>query len=235
MSSTSAPIAVACAAAALAAAPALAFPPYRSTDADTADPYALELRVGLFKLERDGGETEVVAPLTRLNFGLPGKFELISELEYAPEEDAFAEGALGAKWVPVFGDAMSFGIETLALMPVRPGDQGAGVEAQLVATRWGERVRTHVNAGGFHDPRGADEENGWRASVLSEFPREGWRPGVELFAKQVDGEDADVRAGLGVIYDFGGLDLRAGAHAGLTDAAPDAALNVWISTKLAFR
>jgi hypothetical protein len=135
----------------------------------------------------------------------------------------------------VFGERLSLGIETLALLPVRPDDEGAGVEAQLLATYWGEGTRVHVNAGGFDDPRGAVDERGWRASVLTELPRGSWRPGVELAAKQVDGENADVRAGLGVIVDLGGVDLRAGAHAGLTDAAPDAVVSFWVATKLSFR
>ncbi len=61
--------------------PASAFPPYRTTDADTADPYTLELRVGLIKANQKDGDTEVAAPLLRANFGLPNKFELISEFE----------------------------------------------------------------------------------------------------------------------------------------------------------
>jgi hypothetical protein len=219
----------------LLTAPSHAFPPYRTTDADTADPYALELRIGIVKIQREGSETEVAAPLGRLNFGLPGKRELIAEFEHRPEDGEWGDGALGGKWVPLFGESFSLGVEALALLPVRPGDQGVGMEAQLVATSWNESVRVHMNAGGFHDPRGATDESGWRASVLSELPRDGWRPGFELAAKQVDGEDADVRAGLGAIVDLGGLDLRAGAHVGLTDTAPDAAASLWISTKLAVR
>jgi hypothetical protein len=213
-------------------APAKAFPPYRSTDADTADPYALELRVGLVKVQREGTETEVAAPLARLNFGLPRKVELISEFEYRSEDREFRDAALGGKWIPLFSESFSMGVEALALLPVRPGDDVTGVEAQLVATFWSERARTHVNAGGFHDPRGSADEDGWRASVLTEFPRDSWRPGVELAAKQVDGEDADVRAGLGAIFDVGRFDVRAGAHAGLTEAAPDFVVSLWVSTKV---
>ena len=38
-------------------APAAAFTPYKSTDADTAEPYVREMRFGLIQLERDGEET----------------------------------------------------------------------------------------------------------------------------------------------------------------------------------
>lgn len=215
--------------------PAYAFPPYRSTDADTADPYTLELRVGLIKADHEAGDTEVAAPLLRANFGLPNKFELISEFEYLPEDGEFGDGAAGFKWVPLFGSTWSFGIETLALLPVRPGDDGVGVEAQLLSTFWSERYRLHVNAGGFHDARVSRSEDGWRASLLAEFPREGYRPGIELFAKKVDNESTDVRAGVGIIYDIGSFDIRTALHVGLTDEAPDVSFNLWISTKLPFQ
>lgn len=213
-------------------APAGAFPPYHSTDADTADPYALELRAGLVKVERDRDETEVVTPLLRANFGLPNKFELLSEFEYLPDDGEFGGGAVGIKWVPVFGSTLSFGIETLALLPVRPNDAGIGVESQLLGTYWSEHVRVHVNAGGFHDGRVTPAEEGWRASLLAEFPRDGYRPGVELFAKQVENEPVDVRAGVGIILDVGAFDIRTALHAGLTNEAPDISFNLWITTKL---
>jgi len=214
---------------------AFAFPPYRSTDADTAAPYTLELRVGLGKVEQERGETEVLTPLLRTNFGLPNKLELISEFEYVPKEGALGDGAAGVKWVPFYGSTVSFGIETLALLPVKSGDDGVGVESQLLATFWSNRVRVHVNAGGSHDARVSPAEDAWRASVLAELPREGYRPGVELFAKEAENEPGDVRAGVGLIYDVGSFDIRAGLHAGLTDAAPDMSFSLWITTKLPFR
>jgi hypothetical protein len=217
------------------AMPAFAFPPYRSTDADTADPYTLELRVGLGEVEQERGETEVLTPLLRTNFGLPNRLELISEFEYLAEEGELGDGAVGAKWVPFYGDALSFGIETLALLPVRSGDEGIGVESQLLATFWSKGVRLHVNAGGFHDARVSPAEGGWRASLLAELPREGYRPGVEVFAKEIENEPTDVRAGLGLIYDVGGFDIRTGLHAGVTDEAPDLSFSLWITTKLPFR
>ncbi len=214
--------------------PASAFPPYRSTDADTADPDTLELRVGLVKLEREKSETEVITPSLRANFGLRNKVELISEFEYLPEEGAFGDGAAGFKWVPLFGSTLSMGIETLALLPVRPGDSGVGVESQLLATYWSDEFRLHINAGGFHDPRVSPSEDGWRASLLAEFPREGYRPGVELFAKEIESQPVDVRAGVGLIYDIGSYALRTGLHVGLTKEAPDVSFNLWIATTVPF-
>jgi len=213
---------------------AWAFPPYRTTDADTADPYTLELRVGLIKVERERSEIESITPLLRTNFGLPNKIELISEFEYLPEEGEFGDGAVGIKWVPQFGNSLSFGIETLALLPVRPGDESVGVESQLLVTYWSDDVRIHANAGGFHDGRVSPAKEGWRASVLAEFPREKYRLGVELFAKDTENESTDVRIGVGMIYNLGTIDIRSSLHAGLTDKAPDISFNLWISTKLSF-
>lgn len=213
-----------------------AFPPYKTTDADTADPYTLELRLGLVRVEREGGETEYVSPLLRANVGFPNKFELISEFEYRPEENEFGDGAVGFKWAPVQG-SLSFGIETLALLPVRPEDDGIGVESQLLATWRGHNhdVQVHINAGGFHDPRGTETENGWRASVLTELTESSFRPGIELFAKRKNGQAADVRLGAGVIKDVGRFEIRSALHVGLTDEAPDVVFNFWFSMKLPIR
>ncbi|MGD9728772.1 MAG: hypothetical protein AB7V39_20665, partial [Nitrospiraceae bacterium] len=142
--------------------PVEAFPPYRSTDAGTADPYSLEMRLGLGRIEVDDGKTGFTAPLLRANLGLPGSLEIISELEYEPSDDALGDGAAGFKWIPVTG-AFSLGAETLALLPVRHAHSGIGIESQLVATYRTDNLRVHVNAGGFSDPRGAQTETGWRA------------------------------------------------------------------------
>lgn len=214
-----------------------AFPPYKTTDADTADPYNLELRLGLIQAQRENGATQIASPLLRANFGLPNKVELISEFEYLPEEHEFGDGAFGIKWAPVQG-SLSFGIETLALLPVRPGDSGVGLESQLLATwhRPGHGLRVHVNAGGFHDPRDSTTENGWRASVLTEMMgNDAFRPGFELFAKQKRGQAADVRMGAGMIIDAGRFEIRSGVHIGLTKEAPDVTISLWIAKKLPLR
>ena len=219
----------------LCIAPAFAFPPYRSTDANTADPYTLEVRVGLIRLNDTSSGTEILSPLSRINFGLPTKIELISEFEYVPERGELGDGAFGAKWVPIFGPTLSIGVETLALLPVRPGDQGLGLESQLVATFWSDDVRVHLNAGGVTDARVSPSEDGWRASILVEFLRDQYRPGLELFAKQIEVRGADVRVGAGLIYDIGRFDVRTGIHAGLAEAAPRLSFNFWIATEFPFQ
>lgn len=219
------------------APPIGAFPPYKTTDADTADPYNVELRLGLVQTERESGETQYTSPLVRANFGFPNKVELISEFEYLPEEHEFGEGAVGFKWAPVQG-TFSFANETLVLLPVRPDDSGTGLESQLIATwhRPGHKIRVHINAGGFHDPRGFETNNGWRASVLTEFMgNDSFRPGIELFTRKTGGQDADTRLGLGVIKRVGQFEIRSAIHAGLTDQAPDVVFNLWLSVKIPLR
>jgi len=61
------------------------------------------------------------------------------------------------------------------------------------------------------------------------------RPGLELFAKRVSGEDADVRLGVGVIKSVGQFEIRSAIHAGLTDEAPDVGFSFWFSMKIPFR
>jgi hypothetical protein len=59
-----------------------------------------------------------------------------------------------------------------------------------------------------------------------------FRPGAELFAKQVAWEEVAVQAGLGIIVSVGPIDLRTAVHFGLTEAAPDFRTSLWIAGKL---
>jgi hypothetical protein len=210
-----------------------AFPPYRSTDADTADPWVLEGRVGLLRLTRDAGENLYATPLLRLNLGLPRKVELLAELEYVPELSRLADAAVGAKWIPLAG-RHSFGVETLLLLPVSD-EGGAGAEVSLLATYRRERYRLHGNATGFYDARPAPAENGWKASVLGELALGRLRPGLETQARQTNGGDVQLYAGIGAIVDLGRFDVRTGAHVGLNDASRDLVVSLWLASKVALR
>jgi hypothetical protein len=207
-----------------------AFPPYRTTDAETAGADVIELRLGLLKLQRRDSDTERRTPLTRLNIGIGDHYEIVSEFEYAPDDHALDEGALGFKWATLRSE-IGFGVETLALLPVQAEQGGAGVESQFVTTLKREQWRLHMNAGVFYDPRKADVERGWRGSVLAEFPRERWRPGVELFAKKAHLEKTSLQLGLGAIAELERIEVRTGLHVGLKDAAPDLEASVWLSWK----
>jgi hypothetical protein len=208
---------------------AAAFAPYRTTDAETADPWVLEGRLGLIRIIRDEGENEYVSPILRVNLGLPLRLELISEFEYLPEHRRVGDAAIGLKWVPYL-EQLSLGIETLALLPISEAG-GAGVESNLLVTQRLDPVRIHLNFGGFYDARPEPREKGWRAGLLSEIRVGRVRPGVELFALRVISEPVAVQAGLGLIVDLGPLALRAGVHAGLSDVAPDLTTSFWISSE----
>jgi len=207
-----------------------AFPPYRTTDAETAGDDTLEARIGLLRLQvRDSHSTRSM-PLSRINYGIGPHFEVISELEYAIDEDELEEGALGFKWAKL-ENGRGFGVETLILLPVRSELDGVGIESQVIRTWQQERARVHVNAGAFYDPRESSTERGWRASALAEFPRGRLRPGVELFVRDSDATDTRMQAGVGLIATLERVEIRTGLHVGLNDAAPDLEASVWLSWK----
>lgn len=211
----------------------LRFPPYRSTDAETADPWTLEGRLGLVQIERAAQQTNTSSPLIRLNFGLPGNVELLSEFEYRADESRVGDAAIGFKWVPLFR-SVSVGLETLALLPL-PQEGGAGIESTFLTTiRYGV-LRVHVNAGAFYDSRPAQPERGWKSGVIGEARLGRLRPGVELFAKRVRSEPVEMSAGPGVIADVGPFDVRTGLDVGLTRTAPDLRVSLWVTSKFRLR
>jgi hypothetical protein len=207
-----------------------AFPPYRSTDADTAPLGVLEARVGIVRMQREGDENSYAAPLLRLNLGIARNMELVSEVEYDREEDQLGDGAIGLKLVAGEGP-LRWGVETLALLPVNSMHSGVGIESQLVVTWSRAPVRVHFNAGGTYDSRPSDAERGWRASMLAEYEHALGRPGLELFARQFRGEPAEVQVGAGWIVPVRRFELRIGLHAGLTSHAPDLTASLWFSTQ----
>jgi hypothetical protein len=214
----------------LAAASAEAFPPYRSTDAGTAEVGVFEARLGVLRMRRDAGGNLYASPLLRLTLGLAPGLELTSELEVRPGRGGLVDAALGAKWVPLRG-RWSLGTETLLLLPV-PDAGGLGIESQLVITYRDDArgVRLHLNGGGFADGRAEPAEKGWRASALAELRRGRYRPGLEVFTRRIGSRPVEVLAGPGVIIDVGRrVDVRFGVHVGLTRAAPDLVLDAWAS------
>jgi hypothetical protein len=194
--------------------PASAFPPYRTTDAETAGANALEVRLAPLKVQRRDSESTRSAPLSRVNYGVGDHFEAISELEYAIDDHRFG-----------------IGVETLVLVPVNSEQSGSGLESQFLRTWQQEAWRLHLNAGAYYDPRSGETERGWRGSVLAEFPRERVRPGVELFVRDANGADPRVQGGFGAIVSLERIEIRTGLHVGLTDEAPDLEASVWFSWK----
>ena len=188
----------------------------------------------MISVERTHGQNEYTTPLLRLNVGLPSHIEITSEFEYVPKKDRLGDAAVGAKWAPIQGK-LSFGVETLVLLPVREGDDGVGFEGQVLATLRGENVVVHLNGGGFHDARSSHAEDGWRGSLLMELPLNTVRPGAEVFVVKKNGDSADLRVGPGVIVDLGRFDVRAGLHAGITEKAPDLDFSFWVGFKFPFQ
>jgi hypothetical protein len=210
---------------------ARAFPPYRSTDAGTAEPWTLEGRLGLIRIRRDAGENEYTSPLLRANLGFPHHVELVTELEYLPAEGRLGDAVIGSKWIPLV-DVASLGVEVLALLPVS-GDGGAGIESSLLATiRGGELVRVHVNVAGFYDARPPSAEWGWKGGAIGELRLGVFRPGIEIFAKRIVEEPAQLLAGPGLIVELGPVDVRSGVHVGLTDEAADLTTSLWVTGAL---
>jgi len=207
-----------------------AFPPYHLTDADTADPWWLEWRAELLQLTRDAGENSwAPGTLFRLNLGLPGQMEFISEFAYASGDGKYSDAAAGLKWASG-GERVSFGVETQALLS-DPGVSGTGVETVFLMTvRWDDAL-AHFNAGGLYSERGKDVERGWEGGAIVEKKMGSLRPGVEIFATQTNSEPAQVSITAGLIISFDLLDIRLGAGAGLTQAAPDFSASLWISGK----
>lgn len=212
------------------ASPSLAFPPYDTTDAETAGTSAIEFRLGLLEIEKTGSDSERRTPLTNLNFGIGPHFEVSSELEYAPDDDQLDDAAIGFKWAAPRGN-LSIGVETLTLLPAQPDQRGAGIESQFLVTFGRERWQAHGNAGFFHDPRGDETERGWRGSILAEFPRAHLRPGVELFVRDSNVTGTEMQVGVGLIASLERVEVRTGLHVGLNDAAPDLEGNFWLSWK----
>jgi len=177
------------------------------------------------RLTREAGENSFTTPSLRLNLGIPAGFEAVSEFEYSATEGQVEDAAVGLKWVP-FRARFSFGTEVLALLPIS-SEGGAGTQALLLATYREAPIRLHLNGGGFYDARPVEEALGWRASLLGEL--ELGRPGLELFTARVNDEPVQVAVGAGAIVDLNVVDVRAGVHLGISEAAPDLRASLWVA------
>ncbi len=205
------------------------FSPYRSTDAETADPGHLEARLGLFRLDHEGKDNTYLSPLLRLNLGLLRNFELNSDFGYLSDEGQVDEAEIGFKWIPFeLQRSLSIGIETVALLPVSSDeDNGTGVDGVLLATWRLHALDLHFNAGGFYDARPVVSESGWKSGFLIDGRFGRVRPGLEIFAAQKSSRPVALELGPGLIVDLGPFDIRVGLHFGLTSEATDFAPSLW--------
>lgn len=213
--------------------PAGAFPPYRSTDADTAPPWVLEVRFGILRLRRQERANQYASPLLRTNLGMPSHTELVTEFEYLADEDRVGDAAVGMKWVP-YRKSVNLGLEALALLPVS-NQNGTGAEASFLATREAGPFRAHFNATAFYDPRGSPTERGWKLGLIGEREQGRCRAGMEIFASRIQREKVQALAGPGIILKAGRVDIRSGIHLGLTRESPDVTVSLWITRALPVR
>lgn len=209
-----------------------AFPPYHSTDAETAESGTIESRLGLVSVEHDRGNIHYASPLLHLNIGLAQNVEIPTEWEYLPDEGSIGDVAVGIKFA-TDPARFSIGMENLALLPLAPHQSGLGLESQLLATYRMERHLLHLNAGGFYDPRGDETERGWRLGLLVEKQQLKFRHGLELFLRQIHGQPVAAQLGWGIITPIPKheLEMRFGIHAGLTREAPDIETSFWLTWK----
>jgi len=121
------------------------------------------------------------------------------------------------------------------LLPVQPNQSGIGIESQFLTTLQKQTWQLHANVGAFRDSRLSSVEDGWRASLLAEFRGDRVIPGVELFVKDVLGDEnsARIQLGAGIITGFDLFEIRSGIHFGLNDSAPDLEVSIWFAWKWA--
>ncbi|MBI5814841.1 MAG: hypothetical protein HZB29_04440 [Nitrospinae bacterium] len=208
-----------------------AFPPYNSTDAGTADTWAIEWRLGSSHSSDNDGENHANSLLARFNVGLPSHLEIISEFKYGGAPVKLDEMGMGLKWVPLHG-AVNMGVEVLIAPPLE-GENRAGVEAVYLASVYWGSWAMHMNAGGFSDERPARPERGWKAGYIIENDFGVLRPGAEIFGKGAESGESQAYAGFGVIIPIEAFDMRCGFDWGLNAASSAFIANIWVTGKRA--
>ena len=214
---------------AMLSAPALAYRPFDSTDADVAGPGEFELELGPIGWLREGADRFRVAPAVVANFGLPWKSELVLEgerqvaLNPVPGEPStsLVDTGVFVKTVLREGSLQdargpSVAAEYGLLLPEVHGQSGTGASlAGIVSQRW-EAGTLHLNAALAWN---REHEPDLFLGAILEGPA-AWsvRPVAEVFGEQASGSPRTSSGLVGAIWrarddltlDFG---LRY-AHAG---------------------
>lgn len=214
---------------AMLAAPALAYRPFDSTDADVAGPGEFELELGPIGWLREGADKFRVAPAVVANLGLTWRSELVLEgqrqaaLNPAPGEpsSSVVDNGLFVKTVLREGtlqDAKgpSVAAEYGLLLPEVHGQSGTGASVAGIASQRWEAGTLHLNAALAWN---REHEPDLFLGAIFEGPYS-WpvRPVAEIFGEQASGGPRTTSALVGAIWrarddlalDFG---LRV-AHAG---------------------
>jgi hypothetical protein len=189
-----------------AVAPALAYRPFDSTDADVAHAGELELELGPVGRLREGARKFIIAPAVVANIGLQGDRELVlqGQREVALNREAgeprsvLQDNGLFVKQVLRRGalqeeSGPSIATEYGVLLPSVPGDHGTGFSlAGIVSQRW-EAATLHLNAA---IARTREHEPDVFLGAIVEGPS-AWlvRPVAEVFTERATGS-ARINSGL---------------------------------------
>jgi len=196
---------------AMLAAPAFAYRPFDSTDADVAGLGEFELELGPIGWLREGADKVRVAPAVVANLGLPWRSEFVLEgqrevaLDPAPGEPSSSivdtgvfvktmlrEGALQDASGPSV--AAEYGI----LLPELHGQSGTGASvAGIVSQRW-EAGTLHLNAALAWNR--AHEPDLFLGAILEGPYSWAVRPVAEIFAEQASGTSRTTSALVGAIW-----------------------------------
>jgi hypothetical protein len=190
------------------AAPAWAYRPYDSTDADVADDDELEIELGWRDSKAQTDEESAVSAV--FNFGIGHGREIILEGEWqrtqasgGESQSSIGDVALLLKQVHRRGSlqgeqGMSIASECGVLIPTRSEDSSPGGECALIASYGSSVLSLHANAGASFET-----DHRWANSfgLILEGP-DSWRfrPGVELLFKDTEGERAEFSMLFGLVW-----------------------------------
>jgi hypothetical protein len=214
---------------AMLSAPALAYRPFDSTDADVAAPGEFELELGPLGRLQEGGEKFRVAPAVVANLGLPWRSELVLEGQRqvaldpvaGEQKTSIVDTGVFVKTVLREGVLQDAGGPSIAaeygvLLPEVHGESGTGASvAGIVSQRW-EAGTLHLNAALAWN---REHEPDLFLGAILEGPYS-WplRPVAEIFGEQASGSPRTTSALVGAIWRAGeDLTLDVGlrfAHSG---------------------
>lgn len=216
----------------LAAAPARAYRPFDSTDADVAKDNEVEIELGPVGRLREGRKRFIVAPAAIANIGFSGDRELViqGQREVALSRDpgephtALVDNGIFIKQVLRRGvlqdePGLSVATEYGFLLPSLHGEHGTGLSvAGIVSQRW-DAATLHLNAA-LAITR--DHEPDLFLGVILEGPYS-WRvrPVAEIFTEQAKGGPRTKSQLVGSICRMrDGLSFDVGLRSGHTGSEP---------------
>lgn len=219
---------------------AFAYRPFVSTDAVVAERGEWEIELGLFSFSHDEGESGIVVPSLRVNYGIFKNWEIVGEFDvqvHKEGEDRNSElkdPALFLKGVlreGIFQDqeGPSFAGELGVLLPSTvKGERDAGIEGIGILSGKISNLTYHLNFGGELDRENFDLNAIW--GVILEYPFEGKFRVVGEVNGVVKSHGSPDNSGLiGFIWEVGRVNLDFGVRGGISEAASDWELTTGIT------